>query len=83
MSPTEVSFTLAGSIVWTISCETVPAPTTGIAAVSVTCAPGTTVADDAVNARSGAEARTVPTGRATSATTNASIDNGTARQFDP
>ena len=44
MSADDVSFTLVGSIVWTISCVTVPASDTGIPADSVTCEPGATVA---------------------------------------
>ena len=42
MSEAEVSFILVGSIVCTSSCETVPAPSTGIDAVSVTWDPGLT-----------------------------------------
>ena len=47
MSAMPVSFTLDVSIVCTISCETVPAPYTGIDAVRSTVDPGATVADDA------------------------------------
>lgn len=48
MSLAPVSFTFVGSIVWTISCVSVPAPATGDEAVKSTVAPGLTVAADAL-----------------------------------
>jgi hypothetical protein len=49
MSDSDVNFTFVGSILWMISWLTVPAPTTGMPAVNVTCAPGATVADSDVS----------------------------------
>ena len=79
MSFTEVSFNFVGSIVWMISCETVPAPTTGIAAVSVTCAAGSTVASEAVSVRSVAEARAATSGNDANTTTTDEADATTTR----
>jgi len=56
MSETDVNCTFVGSIDWTISWLTVPAPTTGIPAVRSTVAPGDTVELEAFRARTGGDA---------------------------
>ena len=49
MSDNEVNFIFVGSIVCTISCVSVPAPTTGMDAVRSTVEPGAIVDEDAAS----------------------------------